>query len=247
MLSTLMSSRSASRSTSESIDRSRSSRGRDTGFQGFPVDQRRRSLAETGLRYVNLSPHSRPTAATMAGSSTTCGRCRYRALLADALKDPNKAAMGDAMRPQVSLALPQSLIISSRFIAAFCTTKAVRFRRPNQALILRQMLCNRSIQWRASPPAGEGGAKRRMRGSRATARLPRDPSPLPSPARGERLLLTEWNGRSPSRPARCSRAARHAPKGRRGGPRAAGRRPPPRERTARGERPRRARWRTAQA
>ena len=61
------------------------------------------------------------------------------------------------------------------------------------------------------------------------------------------LALRGSTCRSPAPPRRCSRAARHAPKGRRGGRRRAGPWPPPRERTARGERPPPAGSRTAPA
>ena len=78
-------------------------------------------------------------------------------------------------------------------------------------------------------------------------------SSLRSPAmttavRPDCIVLSEGRpGRSPAPPGRCSPAARHAPKGRRGGRRRAGPSPPRRERTARGERPPPARSRTAPA
>ncbi len=92
----------------------------------------------------------------------------------------------------------------------------------------------------AGRPRGTNWRRNRLKTLNSRAGM----APLPQ---GERVLLTGSTGRSPARPLRSPRAARHAPKGRRGGRRRAGPSPPPRERTARGERPRRARSRTAQA
>ena len=109
----------------------------EAGLQGFPVDHVNGTLkqARDVILDARIVEHRRDNRGVEVNENVDVA---IGSLLVTG-NGTEQGGMRDAVRPQVGLAFPQRLYDLVAFHTAFYTTKAVGFRRPNQAAIMEQI------------------------------------------------------------------------------------------------------------